>query len=46
MNDIWEELTYPEWFERFRKIWGELEISEEALKKSMKMWECYEEVEF
>jgi hypothetical protein len=38
MNNIWEELSYLEWFERFKRIWGELEISEKSLKKTMEMW--------
>jgi hypothetical protein len=37
MDNAWEKLSYPEWFERFKKIWGELEILEEDLKKTMKM---------
>lgn len=38
MNDMWEEPSYPEWFDRFKRVWGELEIPEESLKRTMKMW--------
>ncbi len=38
MDTIWGELFNPEWFEEFERVWGELEMSEEDLKKTMKMW--------
>ena len=38
MNNIWKELSYPDWFESFKRIWGALEISEFELKKTMRMW--------
>ena len=38
MINEWKELSYPEWFERFKRIWGELKISEEDLKRTMKLW--------
>lgn len=46
MEDIWKELIYPEWFERFKRIWGKLEVSEIEIQRTMKMWKCYEEPEF
>ena len=38
MTNVWQELVYPDWFEEFKRIWGELEVSEIGLKKTMKMW--------
>lgn len=38
MGNVWGGLYYPEWFERFKRIWGELEISEKEIKKTMRLW--------
>ena len=32
---VWGELVYPDWFEEFKRIWGELEIPEEDLKRTL-----------
>jgi len=37
---VWGELVYPEWFEAFKRIWGELEVSWDDIKRTMKIWEC------
>lgn len=37
MKNIWGKLFDLEWFERFKKIWGELEVSEVELRKTMRM---------
>ena len=26
MSECWGELFYPDWYEHFRRIWGEFEI--------------------
>lgn len=38
MGHVWGELYCLEWFERFKRIWGELEISEKEIKKTMRLW--------
>lgn len=38
MSECWYILVYPDWYEHFKRIWGELELSWAEMKKTIEMW--------